>query len=227
MNKTTAKIIRIAAVVLMGLTAVMNLLGGAGTTCAAFLTERFASMAPILPFQWLYQALVVLTVPLGVAGIWTTVNLVRGKPGALKKALIILVVGVVLGAIHMGASLALRGKAVPANVKLYLNAITLLVFLLFLLPGVRKFVDFSRPSGAGAGNIEGGLAAIVAGVVILTTALWAGPSHTVQGENWVNVLILPLMILGTLSTSLGLGTLGLAIWRAPEAPAPDLGRELA
>lgn len=224
MNKTTAKILRIAAVVLMGLTAAINLLGGAGTTCAAFLTERFASMAPILPFQWLYQALVITTVPLGVAGIWATVNLVRGKPGALKQALILLVIGVVLGAIHMGASLALRGKAVPANVKLYLNGITLFVFLLFLLPGVRKFVDFSRPSGAR--NIEGGLAAIVAGVVILSTALWAGPSHTVQGENWVHVLIVPLMIVGTLSTSMGLGMLGLAVWRAPEAAAPDLDRQL-
>lgn len=227
MNTTVAKIFRIVAVVLLGLTAAMNLLGGAGTTCAAFLTENFPSMAPILPFRWLYQLLVVLTVPLGIAGIWALVNLVRGKTKAYQQALILLVVGVVLGAVHMAASLALRGAAVPANVKLYLNVLTLVFFLIFWTPGLRKYMDFSRGGKSASNLTAGGAAAIIAGLVVLTTGIWAGPSHTYMGENWVNVLFVPLMVFGSLLTGSGLGLLGLVLWRTPQTTAQELGSELA
>jgi hypothetical protein len=217
MNSKTGKILRIIAVVLMGLTAAMNLLGGVGTTCAAFFTKKYPPMWALMDYQWLYQTLVVLTVPLGLIMIWATIILVRGKSNALKIALWLLVVGTVLGAVHMGASLALRGKAVPANVKLYLNLATLIVFFFFTLPGVRKYVDFSKPGGASSGATAGGLAAIVVGLVMLTTVVWAAPTHTYQGENWVNVIYVPLMTIGTLFTLSGFGLLAYALWRAVDA----------
>ena len=216
MNQKTGKILRIIAVVLLGLTAAMNLLGGVGTTCAAFFTKKYPPMWPLMDFQWLYQTLVVLTVPLGLVMIWATVVLLRGKSNALKISIWLLVVGTLLGAIHMGASLALRGKAVPANVKLYLNLITLVVFFILTLPGVRKFVDFSKPSGASGGATAGGFAAIVAGLVMLSTIVWAAPTHTYQGENWVNVIYVPLMTVGTVLTMFGFGLLAYAIWKAAE-----------
>lgn len=216
MNQKTGKILRIVAVVLLGLTAAMNLLGGVGTTCAAFFTKKYPPMWPLMDFQWLYQTLVVLTVPLGLVMIWATVVLLRGKSNALKISIWLLVVGTLLGAIHMGASLALRGKAVPANVKLYLNLITLVVFFILTLPGVRKFVDFSKPSGASGGATAGGFAAIVAGIVMLSTIVWAAPTHTYQGENWVNVIYVPLMTVGTVLTMFGFGLLAYAIWKAAE-----------
>jgi hypothetical protein len=46
MSKSLIKIIRITAIVLMGLTVAITLLGGIGSTCAAFLTENFASLGP-------------------------------------------------------------------------------------------------------------------------------------------------------------------------------------
>lgn len=216
MNQKTGKILRIIAVVLLGLTAAMNLLGGVGTTCAAFFTKKYPPMWPLMDFQWLYQTLVVLTVPLGLVMIWATVVLLRGKSNALKISIWLLVVGTLLGAIHMGASLALRGKAVPANVKLYLNLITLVVFFILTMPGVRKFVDFSKPSGASGGATAGGFAAIVAGLVMLSTIVWAAPTHTYQGENWVNVIYVPLMTVGTVLTMFGFGLLAYAIWKAAE-----------
>lgn len=216
MNPKTGKIIRIIAVVLLGLTAAMNLLGGVGTTCAAFFTKKYPPMWSLIDYQWLYQTLVVLTVPLGLIMIWATVILVRGKTNALRTVIWLLVVGTVLGAIHMGASLALRGAAVPANVKLYLNLITLVLFLVLTLPGVRKFVDFSKPSGASSGATAGGLAAIVAGLLMLTAVVWAAPTHTYQGDNWVNVIYVPLMTAGTLLTVSGFGLLGYAIWKSVE-----------
>lgn len=219
MNPKTGKILRIVAVVLMGLTAAINLLGGVGTTCAAFFTKKYPPMWALIDFQWLYQTLVVLTVPLGLVMIWATVILVQGRSNAMKITLWLLVIGTVLGAVHMGASLALRGKAVPANVKLYLNLITLIVFLLFTLPGVRKYVDFSKPSGASGGAVSGGLAAIIAGLVMLTTVVWAAPTHTYQGENWVDVLYVPLMSAGTLLTLFGFGLLVYALWKTVETDA--------
>ncbi len=214
MNSTTGKILKIVAVIFLGLSAAMNLLGGIGTTCAAFLTENFPSMMPLLPFQWLYQLLVILTVPLGIVMIWAIVVLLRGKVNAFKITLWLLVAGTILGAVHMFASLALRGAAVPANVKLYVNLITLILFIILTLPGVKKFVDFSKPSGASSGATAGGLTAIVAGLIMLTTVVWAAPTHTYQGENWVNVIYVPLMSIGTLLTLFGFGLLGCALWKA-------------
>lgn len=214
MNPKTGKILRIVAVIFLGLTAAMNLLGGVGTTCAAFFTKKYPPMWSLIDYQWLYQSLVVLTVPLGIAMIWATVILVRGKANALKIATWLLVIGSVLGAIHMAASLALRGAAVPANVKLYINLITLVLFLVFMLPGVKKYVDFSAPSGASGGATAGGLAAIVAGLVMLTTVVWAAPTHTFEGENWVYVIYVPLMTIGTVLTLAGFGLLAFAMWKA-------------
>ncbi len=214
MNEKTGKILRIVAVVFLGLTAAMNLLGGVGTTCAAFFTKKYPPMWSLIDFQWLYQLLVVLTVPLGLVMIWATVNLVKGKVNIWKTVLMLLVIGTVLGGIHFVASLTLRGKATPANVKFFLNIITLIIFLLLGLPSIRKFIDFSKPSGANGGATAGGLAAIVAGLVTLTTFIWAAPTHTFQGENWVDVIYVPLMVVGTLLTTGGLGLLASAIWKA-------------
>jgi hypothetical protein len=44
MNSRIGKALRIIAVILMGLNAAMNLLGGIGTVCAAFLTEKYPPM---------------------------------------------------------------------------------------------------------------------------------------------------------------------------------------
>ena len=53
MTKTIGKILWVVAIIFMGLTAVMNLLGGIGTVCAAFLTENYPSMSQIIDYRWL------------------------------------------------------------------------------------------------------------------------------------------------------------------------------
>jgi hypothetical protein len=210
------KTLRTVAIVFFGLTAAMNLLGGAGTSCAAFFTEQYPPMWALYDYQWLYQGLVVTTLAIGVAGIWATIGLMRGKDQAYRNALIVLVIGVILGAVHMAASLALRGKAVPANVKLYLNAATLLIFLLLALPGVRQHVNFFRGGQSNDKTTAGGVSAFLAGLLMLTTPLWAGPSHTFEGTNWVYVLWPHLSIGGTLLLLTGLFLLAkvaLQVWR--------------
>lgn len=208
----TGKIIRTIAIILLGITAAMNLLGGGGTSCVAFSNNVGYRIAfkELMDIRWLYQALVVTTVIVGIFGIWATTRLVRGGSSVFRNALIVLLVGTVLGGIHYFASMELRGKATPANVKFYLNLFTLLVFLALSLPGVRRRIDFSSGGGGRAEKTAStGMAAIVIGVIILTVFEWAAPSHTLGGENWVYVFYTPLMISGTAFLAGGLGAL---IW---------------
>jgi len=206
----TGKVLKISAILLMGITAAMNLLGGAGTSCVAFSSNIGYRMAfkELMDIRWLYQGLVVITVIIGLFGIWATIQLIRGGSGVYRNALIVLLVGTVLGGIHYFTSLALRGKAAPANVKFYLNLVTLLVFLAMNLPGIRGKIDFSsRGNGKAEKTASAGMAAIVIGIIILTVFDWAAPSHSLNVENWVYVFYTPLIISGTAFLTGGLGTL--------------------
>jgi hypothetical protein len=197
MKAKQGHILRTSAIVLMGLTAAMNVLGGTGTVCAAFLTKKFPPMWALLDYQWLYQTLMIVTILLGGAGIWATVQLIRGGDRIYQNSLILLFAGTVVGAIHVYASLSLRGKAIPANFKLYANAVTLLFFLILRFPGIKDRVDFSRPGEEGTQKTAGGLAALLIGFLMITTSQWVGSSHVFEGRNWVYVLDLPLTLGGS------------------------------
>lgn len=199
------KAFRIIAIILMGLTAAMNLLGGIGTTCAAFSNKVEYKMAfkDLLDFRWLYQIFVVTTILIGIAGIWALIKLVRGGPTVYRDALIVLGVGTLIGGVHYFTSLALRGTAAPANVKFYINIFTLIMFLLLNIPGLREKVDFSRSGGKAETNTGAGMAAIIVGTLMLTIFHWAGPSHTFFGENWVYVLQVPIIVVGTMLILIG------------------------
>jgi len=195
----SGKALRFTAIIFMSLTAAMNILGGAGTSCVAFSSNIGYRMAfkELMDIRWLYQGLVVITVLIGLAGVWAAIRLVRGGPRVYRWALLCLVTGVLIGGVHYIASLTLRGAAAPANVKFYLNAFTLLIFLLIGIPGIREKVDFTN---TGSSKVEktsaAGMAAILAGITVLTVFSWAAPSHTLHGENWVFVFSKPLLLCG-------------------------------
>lgn len=209
MNDRTGKVLRTVGIILFGLTTIMNLLGGIGTSCAAFYTEEYPSYGVLIEenLQWLYQGLVITTVLLAIVGIWVTIQLIQGRKNAFRNALIVLVIGTILGGIQYYASQQLFGKAAPANMKFFSNAITLILFLIYLIPGIRERVNFSKNNRSADKDTAGGLAAIVAGVILLTTPIWAGPSHMYQGENWVDLLQTPLNISGILLTGGGIALL--------------------
>jgi hypothetical protein len=207
MNAKFGKIIRIVAIILLGLTTAMNLLGGAGTVCAAFLTKQYPPMWALYEYRWLYQALMILTILLGIAGIWAVMQLIKRNEKAFKNALILLAIGTLLGGIHMGASLILRGKAVPANMKFYINLLTLIIFLILKLPGIWNKINFTNPPDSGESSLSGGLTAFLSGLVTLSVFYWAAPSHTYLGVNWVELFDLTILICGSLLTVGGLGLL--------------------
>jgi hypothetical protein len=85
----------------------------------------------------------------------------------------------------------------------YVNAFTLLVFLLFRIPDIGEKVDFSHSNGKTDGGSAAGAAMIVAGVLTLTVHLWVGPTHTMGGVNYADVWHAQLTIAGWLLILVG------------------------
>gem|GEM_PF-389910 len=193
-----SKVLRGVAVTLMGLTVLFTLLGGAGTTCVAFGAEKYGSMASLVPYKPLYQALVVISLAVGIWGIPVTIALVRGGVTAYRNALLVLLVGALTAGIQMGVSQIVRGASAPVNVRFTITAITLAIFLLLRLPPLWERVDFTQPMrGAGPAAAAAGTALVVCGIITLATPVWAGPTHmSSAGSNWVNALQVPLTVSG-------------------------------
>jgi hypothetical protein len=207
MQDNLGKILKVVGIIFMGLTGAMNLLGGIGTVCAAFLTENFPSMMALWDYRWLYQSLMIVTILVGLGGIWVTIRLAKGGDNVYRNALILLVTGTVVGAVHYYASMALRGSAAPANMKLYINILTLLLFLALKIPGISERVNFDRSADDTVGNTAAGLTAIMIGILVISTSLWVGNSHVFEGVNWTHVLKEFLAGSGLASFGIGMGTM--------------------
>lgn len=219
MNTSPGKILRVVAIILVTLTAAMNLLGGIGTSCAAFFTKNYPPYWVLIKpvdYRWLYQTLVVTTVAIGIAGIAVMVALLRGRKHAFQNTVIVLVIGTVLSAIQYFTSLAVIGKAAPANVKFYTNIFTLVVFLILAFPAIRAQVDFSKGGKGGDPLMGGGAAAMLAGILTLSTPMWVGASHLYMGRNWVDLLAWPIYVTGTVLTLGGLALLARGVWMAQD-----------
>jgi hypothetical protein len=216
------KVLRVLAIVGMALTSAFTLLGGVGTACLAWNADKYGkAFAAFVPQMPVFQIFVYLSVLVGMAGVVAAYALLRGDKWAYWGSVVILVVGVVIAAIQMYDSSILRKVSffdtAPTSMRFFITLLTLVLFLILRLPRFRKLVDFSAPwKGQGSRPAAGGLAAVTVGVVILTTPVWAGASHMLDGYNLVNVLQVPLMVMGTLLLLLGIGllvkaTLGVSI----------------
>ena len=184
-NSFLAKFLRFIGIALMGLTAAFTLLGGAGTTCVAINPTGFGeSMAPLAKFQWLMKA---------------ASSMAAGKA---------LVAGAAVGGLHIYVSRLLRGKSMPVDAVVYTTILTLVVFLIFRIPGIWRGVNFDK--GFNNGN-TGGLAAsitlILVGVSVLALPFMMTETHTfvAGGINWAATWSLPLNLIGFLLIVDGLG----------------------
>jgi hypothetical protein len=197
---TGGKIIRISAIILFALTTFFNLMGGLGTSCVALNPTRWSpAMAKLAPYQWLYILLMITATVVAVWGIFVTIALARGKGPAYRNALIVLALSALAAGIQTYASIALRGKGAPQNMRFYITLLTLVVFLILRLPPIWKRIGGFRRGGDADWQTPAGLAAFAGGLVMLTTPLWAGPTHIgPDGAHWVNVLRLPLLLGGAL-----------------------------
>jgi hypothetical protein len=195
-NSFFAKFLRFIGIVLMAMTGGFTLLGGIGTTCAALFPAKYDSMAALAPFQWLYILFVLTGIAIGVWGIWATVKLVRGTSDSYKTSLYTLVAGTVIGFIHIYVSRALRGKSMPVDAVVYTTVLTLVVFLLFRLPGIWQGVNFDKGDRK-TNNMAGGAAAILLGIMTLTIQFTMGATHTWGGVNYANAFNAAMTLAGS------------------------------
>ena len=215
------KFLRILGLILLGLTAFFHLMGGIGTTCVALGAEKYDSMVGIVPFKWLYQLFVVITIAIAIYAIRATVQFGKAKEGSYRQAIIILVIGLVVSLIHMIASRMLRGASMPNDARVYMNALTLIVFALFNLKKARKALGLDAPGGTDASGGGVGAAFTVMGVMALTVHLFAGPTHTWGGINYANVWHAELQIAGWGLILLGIGWIVAAVLK-PAGKLADL-----
>lgn len=188
MNSKLGKVLRVIAIVFMGLSAAMNIFSGAGTTCAAFLTKDFPPYWVLITsgVQWLFQTFVVLTLLIGILGIWAVIQLVRGQKNAYRNALILLILGTIVNGVHVYASNQYLDNIMPIAVTFILNLFTLIYFLILKIPGLKEKVDFSKANDANDRELASGVTAVVVGIVALAMPLWAGPSHMFEGGNYLD-----------------------------------------
>ncbi len=203
-NKWWAKLLRFIGIVLVGLTAAFTILSGAGTTCIALAAETYGEKwADLVPFKWLYILFVIATVTIGVMGVRAVVMLVKGRPNAYRFTLITLVLGIVVGVIHMLVSRNLRGSSMPVDPVVYTTVLTLIVLLIYRIPAIWQAVDYERSQSEDSS--AGGAAAIVMGVLVLSIQYWMGPTHTWGGVNYADVWHTSLLLVGSLLVLAGLG----------------------
>ena len=197
-NKWWAKTLRIIGIVLMSLTAVFTFMGGAGTTCVALNPTGYeGKFAGIAPFQWLYILFVILTVAIGVMGVRAVVLLIQGKKNAYRYSLIALVAGTAVGILHLVASRILRGGSMPVDMVVYTTILTLIVFLVFRIPGVWQGVNFEKPGGEKkTGQQAAAIALGATGLLVLTIQFVMAPTHTIAGVNYADAWHLTLSVVG-------------------------------
>ena len=202
------KVFRWVGIVLLGLTAAFTILGGAGTTCVALAAEKYDSMAAIAPYKWAYVLFVIGTITAGVLMVRATVMLVKRKPDAYRCTLVSLIVGIVIGVIHMTVSRNLRGSSMPVDAVTYTAVLTLLVFLLFRIPGIWVKVNFTQ-APKGENESAGGAAAIVSGLLAFSIQYLMESTHTLNGgTNYGDAFHLSMTVIGW---GLVLGGIGLMI----------------
>jgi len=197
-NTWWAKLLRIVGIVLMSMTAAFTLMGGAGTTCVTLNPTGFSGkFAGIAPYQWLWVLFVLVGIAAGVLGIRAVVQLIRGQKNAYRSALVALIIGTVINAIHMVASRALRGGSMPVDAVLYTNLLTLAVFLIFRIPTIWQGVNYEKPaSDPQTGKHAAAIALGATGILSLSIQFLMAPTHTIGGFNYADVWHIGLTIVG-------------------------------
>jgi hypothetical protein len=111
--------------------------------------------------------------------------------------MIALLLGTVLNAIHLVASRLLRGGSMPVDAVLYMNFLTLVIFLLFRIPGIWQGVNYEKPEGEKqTGRQAAAIALAAVGLLSLTIQFLMAPTHTIGGINYADVWHTALTFLG-------------------------------
>ena len=197
-NTWWGKTLRFIGILLMGITALFTIAGGLGTTCVALNPTGFGeNMALLAQFQWLYIVFVIATTAIGIMAARAVFLLAKSRPNSYRYAIIALVLGSIVGTIHMLVSRSLRGKSMPVDGVVYTTVLTLIVFLLFRIPKIWQGVGYtSGNSDDKTGKMAAAITLLATGILTLTVQYWAGPTHIWGGTNWAATFLITSTMLG-------------------------------
>jgi len=182
------KFLRFIGILFLSISSLFNIAGGAGTTCVAFnptdpgYEGKYDAIANV---QWLYILYVIVTIAFGVMMARAVYLIIKKRANAYRYSIISLVGAIVVGAIHIITSRSLRGSSMPVDGVVYATVLTLIIFLLFKIPGVWKIVDFTKAKQKESDS-AGGAAAIIVGVLCLTIQVFMAPTHVIGGINYAD-----------------------------------------
>lgn len=219
-----SKFLRFIGILLLSISALFNIAGGAGTTCVALNPTGYGdTFAPIAKFQWLYILFVLVTLAFGVMMARAVFLVVKGRKNAYRYALISLIGAAGTGVIHMIVSRNLRGSSMPVDGVVYATGLTLIIFLIFKIPGVWDKVDFTKANKKDS-DIAGGAAAMIVGVLSLTIQYLMAGTHTIGGINYGDAFHISMAVVGWGSI---LGGIGLIVSSQLNSrlPAKNLARD--
>ena len=195
-NNILSKFLFVFLIILFAITVILTLLGGAGTICAAFNPEDYEAMKSLVPYKTIYKIFFTGSLAIGIWGAFVVVNLIRRRPGIYRSSLIVLILGALLSGLQTVLSEVVRGTSVPGNFRFYVNAVTLIIFLLFLIPGLKNLVNFEKETDSkSSGRRVSGITLFVCGIIMISMKLWTGTSHiSFSGDNWIDIASLPIQI---------------------------------
>ncbi len=206
------KFLRFIGILFLSISALFNIAGGAGTTCVALNPTGYGpKFAAIATIQWLYILYVLVTLAFGLMMARAVFLLIKGRANAYRYSMLSLIGATVVGIIHMITSRALRGSSMPVDGVVYATVLTLVIFLIFKIPGVWEKVDFTKAKKKDS-ETAGGAAAIVVGVLSLTIQYLIAPTHTINGINYGDAFHLTMTVVGVALLLLGLGLIVHSRW---------------
>ncbi len=220
MSQKTASILRKIVLVLFGLAVAFTLLGGLGNTCVAFNAEQYGkAFERFIAYKFEYQMFVYVGIATALVGLVALWGMVKGKRWAYTLALVVLIVGVAAALAQMYYTSTIKQvsffKTPPTNMRMYTTLLALVALLIVRLPAIWKHVDFTKASSKGASGPAAGLTAFAMGVLTITTPIWAGASHMVDGFNTVYVLGWQLTAAGVAMIAGGLAAMAPDMLRVP------------
>ena len=188
------KFLRFIGILFLSISAFFNIAGGA--TCVALNPSGYeGTFDAIAKVQWLYILFVLVTLAFGVMMARAVFLVVRGRKNAYRYALIALIGATIIGVIHIIVSRSLRGGSMPVDGVVYTTVLTLIIFLIFRIPGIWEKVDFTIAPKKDL-NISGGAAAIVCGGLSLMFPFLMADTHTIDGVNYGDAFHLTTMGIG-------------------------------
>ncbi|MBW6471997.1 MAG: hypothetical protein K0B14_02630 [Anaerolineaceae bacterium] len=212
MSKTKwwGKTLRVVGIILMGITSVFTLMAGIGTTCVAVAAESFGpKMAVIAPYSWLYILFVLLTTAIGVYMVKALISLIKKKPQAYRETIISLILGIIIGVIHMVVSRSLRGSSMPTDGVVYVTVLTLILFAIFKIPGIWQELHLDGTKSDDINRTAAAFTLLLCGFAVLTAPIWGASTHIFAegGQNWANAWPTQINVIGILLLVTGIFTL--------------------